>query len=154
MRGRKTLPDGYKEMVGTARPSRKKNNIVDVVKTENKNIVLAPDTLSKKGQSEWTRLMATMSQVEGWILPTDLSALHEHCEAYETLLSAKTELKKHGRVDKKLGRPTAYWRVYKDANEMYSKSCANFGCTPSSRSGLRLGLGDTKEKDDFQDIKT
>jgi P27 family predicted phage terminase small subunit len=96
--------------------------------------------------------MATMSQVEGWVLPTDLAALHEHCELYETLLSAKTELKKKGRVDDE-GKVSAYWKVYKDANSMYMKSCIEFGCTPSSRSRINLMHIKGSEPDPMDKLK-
>ena len=111
--------------------------------------------LGQSGQAEWNRVISQAGQVGGWIAVTDLAALESHCQNVDTLMSARRELKKHGRVitnDKGTPIVSPYWRVYMDCIKEYRYSCSQFGLTPSDRTGIKLENKASKELDEFEDV--
>lgn len=140
-RGPNKEPFALKERDGRVQPHRDQDNLVKFLPNF-KEMPPVPDTLSAVGENEWIRIWDYAITIPSWIMPTDLSALEDHCFTYQLLISMRKKIKKtpNSPIDRE------EFKTYKDLNVMYRRSCADFGFTPSSRMRIDLVLATTEEK--------
>ena len=149
-RGPKPRPAAEKKKRGTYQPYRDKDEValsvqdeqidIEAIQSDSRFLQTIPDPpelLKGNGIKEWNRVLRLALDVQGWILVSDLSALENHCFIYQMLFETKQALKNEGYLNKK-GRINAHFMAYRDLQNQYYRTCAQFGLTPSDRVKVKL----------------
>jgi P27 family predicted phage terminase small subunit len=156
MRGRKPLPSKIIDIRGgsklTHRPSRTGEPEPPAV------IPKCPSFLDKEAKKEWRRMAKELYDL-GMITRIDRAVLAKYCESYSQWAQASRKIQAMGMIYKTPGKISTvtlkngtvkqtqtggfpminpYFSIANRAKEQMEKSAIEMGCTPSSRSRVRV----------------
>ena len=121
-----------------------------------------PSWLGSIGRQEWRRVAPELESL-GLLTVVDGAALEAYCQAYETMVQARRELKEHIRLagkmtvtytnkfgaDNEVAHPAI--KISREAATQVKAFCAEFGLTPSSRNRMQTPEKE-KESDPFEEF--
>ena len=149
-RGRKPTPTAIKELEGN--PGKRPLNA-----KEPKPVKKAPSWpkwLEPEAKKEWRRLSKQLEQL-GVLTELDMASFAAYCQAYARYKEAEEFITQHGSIVK---TPSGYWpQVPQVAQaQTYSKImlrlAEQFGLTPSARSRIIAGGGDSAPADEMEEL--
>lgn len=149
-RGRKPTPTAIKELEGNQgkRPLNAK---------EPKPVKKAPSCpkwLEPEAKKEWRRLSKQLEQL-GVLTELDMASFAAYCQAYARYKEAEEFITQHGSIVK---TPSGYWQQVPQVAQAqtYSKImlrlAEQFGLTPSARSRIIAGGGDSAPADEMEEL--
>jgi len=137
MRGRKPKPTALKLADGT-RPGR-----VNTAEPKPSGRPKMPTYLDVEARAEWRRIVPVLEKMK--ILgAADAPLLALYCQAHSDYVGATKALRKEGKViETATGamKPSPHLHIVNAARSEMVKILAEFGCSPSSRSRLNVGVG-------------
>ena len=115
-----------------------------------------PKWLEEDAKKEWRR---TSKQLEslGMLTEVDMTAFAGYCQAYARWKESEEFITKHGAIVK---TPSGYWQQVPQVSiaqtylRIMNRFCEQFGLTPSSRSNLNVGNGNSEEDDVMENLLT
>ncbi len=137
MRGRKPKPTNLKVMDGTRRDR------VNDSEPKSDGRPEMPTHLDAVARKEWNRIIPILERMRV-LGEADGPMLAIYCQAHSDLVDAIKQLRKIGKVVKTptgAMKPNPYLHVAAVAKGEISKILIEFGCSPSSRSRLRVSTG-------------
>lgn len=152
MAGRKPIPTAIKELNGN--PGKRPMN--DAEPQPKHGEPPMPTGLSKYAKAAWKRMVPVLLGM-GVLTVADGDALLLYCEAYAQWKEAMLQIKKHGMTYTAIGikeqvitRLSPYIGERDKAFKAMKSMLTEFGCTPSSRSRLKVDKPqETDPLDDF-----
>ena len=150
-RGRKPTPTAIKELEGN--PGKRPMNSAEP-KPE-KKAPPCPKWLEPEAKKEWRRLSKQLEQI-GVLTEVDQAAFASYCQAYARWKEAEEFITQHGTIVK---TPSGYWQQVPQVSiaqtylKIMNKIAEQFGLTPSSRSRIIAGAGESGvSSDDMEDL--
>ena len=152
-RGRKPLPTAVKILEGDRGKGRRPLNRNEPV--PNADQVKCPSWLMPEAKKEWRRLSKQLEQI-GVLTEVDQAAFASYCQAYARWKEAEEFITQHGTIVK---TPSGYWQQVPQVSiaqtylKIMNKIAEQFGLTPSSRSRIIAGAGESAGPgDDMEDL--
>ena len=150
-RGRKPTPTAIKELEGN--PGKRKIN--EAEPKPEKKAPPCPKWLEPEAKKEWRRLSKQLEQI-GVLTEVDQAAFASYCQAYARWEEAEEFITQHGTIVK---TPSGYWQQVPQVSiaqtylKIMNKIAEQFGLTPSSRSRIIAGAGESAGPgDDMEDL--
>ena len=146
-RGRKPTPTAIKELEGN--PGKRPLNAKEPKPV--KKAPSCPKWLEPEAKKEWRRLSKQLEQL-GVLTELDMAA---YCQAYARYKEAEEFITQHGSIVK---TPSGYWQQVPQVAQAqtYSKImlrlAEQFGLTPSARSRIIAGGGDSAPADEMEEL--
>ena len=142
-RGRKPKPTAIKVLEGN--PGKRALNTAEP-KPKSK-APKCPNWLEAEAKKEWRRMAKQLEQL-GLLTEIDMAAFAGYCQAYARWKEAEEFISQHGTIVK---TPSGYWQQVPQVSiaqtylKIMNKFCEQFGLSPSARSRIVTGQGDTEE---------
>ena len=142
-RGRKPKPTAIKVLEGN--PGKRALNTAEP-KPKSK-APKCPGWLDTEAKKEWRRMAKQLEQL-GLLTEVDMAAFAGYCQAYARWKEAEEFISQHGTIVK---TPSGYWQQVPQVSigqtylKIMNKFCEQFGLSPSARSRIVTGQGDTEE---------
>ena len=148
--GRKPKPTAVKALEGN--PGKRSLNTGEP-KPE-KKAPRCPAWLEGEAKKEWKRMAKQLEQL-GILTEIDMAAFAGYCQAYARWKEAEEFITQHGSIVK---TPSGYWQQVPQVAQAqtYSKImlrlAEQFGLTPSARSRIIAGGGDSAPADEMEEL--
>ena len=142
-RGRKPKPTALKLLEGN--PGGRPLNTNEP--QPQKKAPRCPAWLEDEAKREWKRMGKVLEQM-GLLTEMDMAAFAGYCQAYARWKEAEEFISQHGTIVK---TPSGYWQQVPQVSiaqtylKIMNKFCEQFGLSPSARSRIVTGQGDTEE---------
>ena len=113
-----------------------------------------PKWLEPEAKKEWRRLSKQLEQL-GVLTELDMASFAAYCQAYARYKEAEEFITQHGSIVK---TPSGYWQQVPQVAQAqtYSKImlrlAEQFGLTPSARSRIIAGGGDSAPADEMEEL--
>ncbi len=149
-RGRKPTPTAIKELEGN--PGKRPLNAKEPKPV--KKAPSCPKWLEPEAKKEWRRLSKQLEQL-GVLTELDMASFAAYCQAYARYKEAEEFITQHGSIVK---TPSGYWQQVPQVAQAqtYSKImlrlAEQFGLTPSARSRIIAGGGDSVPADEMEEL--
>ena len=149
-RGRKPTPTAIKELEGN--PGKRPLNAKEPKPV--KKARSCPKWLEPEAKKEWRRLSKQLEQL-GVLTELDMASFAAYCQAYARYKEAEEFITQHGSIVK---TPSGYWQQVPQVAQAqtYSKImlrlAEQFGLTPSARSRIIAGGGDSAPADEMEEL--
>ena len=110
--------------------------------------------LEPEAKKEWRRLSKQLEQL-GVLTELDMASFAAYCQAYARYKEAEEFITQHGSIVK---TPSGYWQQVPQVAQAqtYSKImlrlAEQFGLTPSARSRIIAGGGDSAPADEMEEL--
>ncbi len=149
-RGRKPTPTAVKELEGN--PGKRPLNAKEPKPA--KKAPSCPKWLEPEAKKEWRRLSKQLEQL-GVLTELDMASFAAYCQAYARYKEAEEFITQHGSIVK---TPSGYWQQVPQVAQAqtYSKImlrlAEQFGLTPSARSRIIAGGGDSAPADEMEEL--
>jgi P27 family predicted phage terminase small subunit len=149
-RGRKPKPTALKILEGN--PGKRALN-QNEPKPERK-APKCPAWLDNEAKKEWRRMSKQLNAL-GILTEIDMAAFAGYCQAFARWKEAEEFITKHGTIVK---APSGYWQQVPQVSiaqtylKIMNKFCEEFGLTPSARSRITAGSGNTSSDDPMEEI--
>lgn len=149
-RGRKPTPTAVKELEGN--PGKRPLNAKEPKPA--KKAPSCPKWLEPEAKKEWRRLSKQLEQL-GVLTELDMASFAAYCQAYARYKEAEEFITQHGSIVK---TPSGYWQQVPQVAQAqtYSKImlrlAEQFGLTPSARSRIIAGGGDSVPADEMEEL--
>lgn len=149
-RGRKPTPTAIKELEGN--PGKRPLNEKEPKPA--KKAPSCPKWLEPEAKKEWRRLSKQLEQL-GVLTELDMASFAAYCQAYARYKEAEEFITQHGSIVK---TPSGYWQQVPQVAQAqtYSKImlrlAEQFGLTPSARSRIIAGGGDSAPADEMEEL--
>ena len=149
-RGRKPTPTAIKELEGN--PGKRPLNAKEPKPV--KKAPACPKWLEPGAKKEWRRLSKQLEQL-GVLTELDMASFAAYCQAYARYKEAEEFITQHGSIVK---TPSGYWQQVPQVAQAqtYSKImlrlAEQFGLTPSARSRIIAGGGDSAPADEMEEL--
>ena len=149
-RGRKPTPTAIKELEGN--PGKRPLNAKEPKPV--KKAPACPKWLEPEAKKEWRRLSKQLEQL-GVLTELDMASFAAYCQAYARYKEAEEFITQHGSIVK---TPSGYWQQVPQVAQAptYSKImlrlAEQFGLTPSARSRIIAGGGDSAPADEMEEL--
>lgn len=149
-RGRKPTPTAIKELEGN--PGKRPLNAKEPKPV--KKAPSCPKWLEPEAKKEWRRLSKLLEQL-GVLTELDMASFAAYCQAYARYKEAEEFITQHGSIVK---TPSGYWQQVPQVAQAqtYSKImlrlAEQFGLTPSARSRIIAGGGDSAPADEMEEL--
>lgn len=149
-RGRKPTPTAIKELEGN--PGKRPLNAKEPKPV--KKAPSCPKWLEPEAKKEWRRLSKQLEQL-GVLTELDMASFAAYCQAYARYKGAEEFITQHGSIVK---TPSGYWQQVPQVAQAqtYSKImlrlAEQFGLTPSARSRIIAGGGDSAPADEMEEL--
>ena len=149
-RGRKPTPTAIKELEGN--PGKRPLNAKEPKPV--KKAPSCPKWLEPEAKKEWRRLSKQLEQL-GVLTELDMASFAAYCQAYAIYKEAEEFITQHGSIVK---TPSGYWQQVPQVAQAqtYSKImlrlAEQFGLTPSARSRIIAGGGDSAPADEMEEL--
>ena len=149
-RGRKPTPTAIKELEGN--PGKRPLNAKEPKPV--KKAPSCPKWLEQEAKKEWRRLSKQLEQL-GVLTELDMASFAAYCQAYARYKEAEEFITQHGSIVK---TPSGYWQQVPQVAQAqtYSKImlrlAEQFGLTPSARSRIIAGGGDSAPADEMEEL--
>ena len=147
-KGRKSIPSKILELRGgtahSHKPARDKEPTPPVKK------IRAPSWLNKAAQREWRRVQPLLFKV-GLMSELEVAHLGAYCQSFADYVAAVIFLQEKGTVYQKENKEPAqnpYWRIAREAYDMWSKSATILGIGSANRVGMKSENPNPKTKDE------
>ena len=149
-RGRKPTPTAIKELEGN--PGKRPLNAKEPKPV--KKAPSCPKWLEPEAKKEWRRLSKQLEQLVV-LTELDMASFAAYCQAYARYKEAEEFITQHGSIVK---TPSGYWQQVPQVAQAqtYSKImlrlAEQFGLTPSARSRIIAGGGDSAPADEMEEL--
>jgi P27 family predicted phage terminase small subunit len=156
LRGQKPQPVAVLKAKGTYRADRHDNELDNSGAMEfvsRINLPMPPEHFNKELQQIWTTELFYIGKTYGWVGFVDLPMFEQWCICYLECKNLFDLCKGQDRMQtnyKGLNIVNPIFKEHREAQKMFTKVSAEFGLTPSSRTGIRLAQSQDEVKKEVE----
>jgi P27 family predicted phage terminase small subunit len=155
-RGIKPQPKALAIAKELYRPSRHDNDIDNSMALEfvnRENLPMPPEHFDKELQEVWTNELFEIGKVYGWVGFVDLPMFEQWCICYMECRKLKElcDVSERMTITKNKGAiMNPIFKELREAQKLLTKISAEFGLTPSSRTGIKLEQINEPDKEEVE----